>query len=555
MENKTNQVSKTTKLVMAATLFAGILLSYLGLKMIIDDSNKSYKENMNNETPVVSETKEAGIQIDDIKNNNQSESKPKEENKKPTKTEIIENNETNKPKETKVDTKTETEKSVKTNNNENTNNTSSNNNSNTPTTNTNNITNNTSNSNTTNNSNTNNTTNNNIESSSSIDLSKIVSDKEIIPDKYNTGTKGNLTKYNFDMDLGLKFKLSGNTVVINFTFEQNHKPEITIQNIDFTNYDKVAIYGGGEEITDSKIKLIFKNCKFNFITTTANLDTDISVVFENCSIQNFGGSNASFNKCFFGGSSHDGMNPHRNVTVRNSYFAGINTYDAQNARHYDGVQIYGSNTIDNLLVENLKFYNCRFEVPAINEVRNGVPSKSGVNAPIMFALEYDNGNNVTFENIIANGGGYSVYATTKNGISYKNVTFKNIKLGYAHLFGILYPMTDANKANTKFINFGYYDSLYVSSVWRDKNGIHVITTNDTLIERKLTCETDTNTYNFTIQAHPKLTRENNSTFKFSQMPYDLDKVINEPNAKFVRCYDTTTTNELSNKNLIRTQKF
>ena len=62
-------------------------------------------------------------------------------------------------------------------------------------------------------------------------------------------------------------------------------------------------------------------------------------------------------------------------------------------------------------------------------------------------------------------------------------------------------------------------------------------------------------YNFTIQAHPKLTRENNSTFKFSQMPYDLDKVINEPNAKFVRCYDTTTTNELSNKNLIRTQKF
>lgn len=386
-------------------------------------------------------------------------------------------------------------------------------------------------------------------------LENIVSDKIVIPDKYNTGVKGNLTKYNLDMDLGLKIKMSGNAVVINFAFKQNHIPEIVIQNIDFTDYDKVAIYGGGENITDTKIKLIFKNCKFNFVSTPANFDTDITVEFQNCTIQNFGGSNASFNKCFFGGSSHDGMNPHRNVTVKNSYFAGINTYDANNARHYDGVQMFGSNTIDNLLVENLKFYNCRFEVPAINETRNGVPSKSGVNAPIMFALEYDNGNNVTFENIIANGGGYSVYATTKNGVSYKNLTFKNVKLGYGHLFGKLYPMTDTNKANTKFINFGYYDSLYIGSVWKDSKAIHISTTNDTLIERKLTCKTDKDTYNFNIPAHPKLTRENNSTFKFNQMPYDIDNKINDTSAKYIKCYDTTNTDILSNEILIRTQKF
>ena len=383
----------------------------------------------------------------------------------------------------------------------------------------------------------------------------IVSDKSVIPDKYNTGSKGSLKKYTPEMELGITFKMSGNTPVINFTNKQNHISEVTIKDIDFTNYDKVAIYGGGEDVTDIKIKLTFKNCKFNSITTASNLDTDITILFENCSIKSFGGSNASFNKCFFGGSSHDGMNPHRNITVKNSYFAGTNTYDANNARHYDGVQIYGSNTIDNLLVENLKFYNCRFEVPAINEVRNGVPSKSGVNAPIMFALEYDNGNNVTFENIIANGGGYSVYASTKNGVSYKNLTFKNIKLGYAHLFGILYPMTDANKANTKFINFGYYDSLYVSSVWKDSKGVHIITTNDTLIERKLTCETDKGNFNFTMKAHPKLTRENNSTFKFSQMPYDIDNTIKDNSIKYIKCYDTTEKESLEQSNLIRTQKF
>lgn len=387
------------------------------------------------------------------------------------------------------------------------------------------------------------------------ETTNIVSDKSVIPDKYNTGSKGSLTKYNPDMNLGLKIKMSSNTPVINFAFEENHIPEITIKNIDFTNYDKVAIYGGGEDVTDIKIKLIFKNCKFNQVTTPANLDTNITVVFENCSIQNFGGSNATFNKCFFGGSSYDGMNPHRNITVKNSYFAGTNTYDAEKSRHYDGVQMYGSNTIDNLLVENIKFSNCRFEVPVINEVRNGIPSKSGVNAPIMFQLEYDNGNNVTFENIIANGGGYSIYASTKNGVSYKNLTFKNVKIGYAHLFGILYPMTDNNKANTKFINFDHYDSLYVSSVWKDSKGIHVITTNDTLIERKLTCQTNKGSFEFNMKAHPKLTRENNSTFKFSQMPYDIDNIITDKDIKYVKCYDTTNTDILSSENLIRTQKL
>ena len=382
----------------------------------------------------------------------------------------------------------------------------------------------------------------------------IVSDKSVIPDKYNTGSKGSLKKYTPEMELGITFKMSGNTPVINFTNKQNHISEVTIKDIDFTNYDKVAIYGGGEDVTDIKIKLTFKNCKFNSITTASNLDTDITVSFENCSIKNFGGSNASFNKCFFGGSSHDGMNPHRNITVKNSYFAGTNTYDANNARHYDGVQMFGSNTIDNLLVENIKFNNCRFEVPAINEVRNGIPSKSGVNAPIMFQLEYDNGNNVIFENIIANGGGYSVYANTKNGVSYKNLTFKNVKIGYAHLFGILYPMTDSNKANTKFINFGHYDSLYVSSVFKDSKGVHIITTNDTLIERKLTCVTDKGNFTFDMPAHPKLTRENNSQFKFSEMPYDIDNIIKDSSIKYVKCYDTTIE-DINTNNLIRTQKL
>ncbi len=584
---------KNGKLGISTLIASAVVVIIVGFVFTIIDSNKEYVKNnkTNNveikneerndiekkETETKTETnstkeikEETKKEVKETKTETKTETKKEvKETKTETKTETkkettkTNSNTTKTETTTKVETKTETKKDNEANININVSNNNSviinDNGSSTTNANSTKPNNNTNNSQNANNNNqTTNTPTNQAQEPTQIetvDLSKIVSDKTIIPDKYNTGVKGSLTKYNFGMDLGLLIKLSGNAVVFNFTFKQNHIPEITIQNMDFTGYDKVAIYGGGENATDSKIKLIFKNCKFNFVSTPANLDTDITVEFQNCSIQNFGGSNASFNKCFFGGSSHDGMNPHRNVTVKNSYFAGINTYDAQNARHYDGVQMYGSNTIDNLLVENLKFTNCRFEVPAINEVRNGVPSKSGVNAPIMFALEYDNGNNVTFENIIANGGGYSVYAGTKNGVSYKNLTFKNVKIGYAHLFGILYPMTDANKANTKFINFDHYDSLYVSSVWKDNKGVHVITTNDTLIERKLTCETDKGNFNFNMPAHPKLTRENNNTFKFSQMPYDIDNTITNKDIKYVKCYDTTNTDTLSNENLIRTQKF
>ena len=58
-----------------------------------------------------------------------------------------------------------------------------------------------------------------------------------------------------------------------------------------------------------------------------------------------------------------------------------------------------------------------------------------------------------------------------------------------------------------------------------------------------------------MKAHPKLTRENNSTFKFSQMPYDIDNTIKDNSIKYIKCYDTTGKESLEQSNLIRTQKF
>lgn len=458
---------------------------------------------------------------------------------------------------------TTTTKKTTTTNSNNTSNTKTNTNSTSTSQNTNTSTNTNSTSTNTNTQTQTNTNTNNTNSQSSntntIDLTKIISDKEIIPDKYNTGASGNLTKYAFGDDLGGLFVLLSGVSdeplpTINFLFAQNQQSNYVIENIDFTDYFKIQFISYA---VPNKVKITFKNCKFKYIAVAQAIDDNISFEFNNCTIETFGGSNATFNHCKFGKGSEDSINAYKNVIVKNSYISDIAAYNSTKELHYDGVQIFGLSSNSNFLVQNIHFYNTRFETPYIREVRDGVQSKSYVNAPIMLQLEFGNATDISFENVYVNGGGYSVYSTVlKNKpYTYSDVSFKNVKIGYAHLFGELYEMKPGLEAKTEFTNFGHYDSLYVSSVWKDNNGIHVITTNDTLVERKLTCETDNGKYNFTIQAHPKLTMDNSANYKFSDMPYDIDKTINDKDAKFIKCYDTTSTDTLSETNLIRTQKF
>lgn len=386
----------------------------------------------------------------------------------------------------------------------------------------------------------------------------IVSDREIIPDKYNTGVSGNLTKYTHgDNVAGLRILLSGTQdeplPTINFLHKENQNSKYVIQNIDFTKYERIQIINYN---VNNKIKLIFKNCKFDRITTSADMNDNISFEFDHCTISSFNGSNSTFNYCRFGSGNFDAITPYKNIYVNHSYIADIAAYTTGGEKHFDGVQISGTNGDYNFLVHDIHFYNTRFETPHVLEVRNGIPSTSYVNAPIMVQLEFNNATDISFENVIANGGGYTVYSTANkksymtNDVTYDRVSYKNVKIGYGHLYHELYPMKEELKAKTTFTNFGHYDSLYVTSVWKDNKGVHVITSNDTIIPRKLTCETNNGSFNFNIPSHPKLTKDNRVNYSFKDMPYDIDKVINDKNASYIKCYDTTT-----GKNLIRTQKL
>ena len=390
------------------------------------------------------------------------------------------------------------------------------------------------------------------------ELEQIVSDTIIMPDKYNTGIVSNDQKIFIIGDELAGFLVQESpkgVAVINFYHKQNiSKENVYIENMDFSNYD-FRFYNHGTP--DHEIKITFYNCIFGSIGTPVNCDDKISFYFNNCSIRHHGGSNATFDRCKFEGHVSDGMNPNKNVTVKNSYFYVVDTYTSKGEAHYDGVHMFGCNSAacKGLPVENIYFYNTRFETPYFSEKRDGVTSTSYVNASIMFALEYSNGNNIVFENIYANGGGYSIYAGASKGMSYTNAIFKDVKVGYGHLYGILYPMKEQDKENTTFINFGHYDKLLVGSVWKDDNGVHISTTNDTLIERELTCVTNKGTYVFKVNAHPKLSKKTAYDYTFYDMPYDINETIEKDDILYVKCYDTTETNELTDENLIRTQRF
>ena len=205
----------------------------------------------------------------------------------------------------------------------------------------------------------------------------------------------------------------------------------------------------------------------------------------------------------------------------------------------------------NSMVKNVLFSNCRFEVPAVQSTT----STSSVNACIMLQLEYNDGDNINFEDCILNGGGYTIYAWTKfDHLKLTNVNFKNIRVGDAKLYGNIYPKIGENVVvisvnnndnvnkyyiivnkqekevikektdNVVFKDVTDQDALYVSSVWNDGSKIHVIVSNDTDEERILRVVSGTVVTEYVIKpclGGSKLRYENFDP-PFEEFPFDID---------------------------------
>ena len=355
-------------------------------------------------------------------------------------------------------------------------------------------------------------------------------DTNEIPDKYNTGTTGELTTIEMGALVnGVQMSAGDNSTVNVFDFFYRNTDlsgTITFENMDFSQYP-VALRNADK--VDREIHLIFKNCKFTkFAMPQAT--TSISCEFTNCTFNSCSGSNAEFNYCQFGQTYSDGLVPFQNVEVNNCLFYDFTSVIATGGElHIDGTQIYGKAGID---VTNVSYNGCRFEVPPIENKK----STAYVNACIMLQMEYSNADDVSFNDCIVNGGGYTIYARAINDYALTDITFDNIQFGCTSSYGYVYP--DVSQGVT-FSNISNTDSLYIGSVWKDEEGdMHLSVTNDTNQDRELTVIMGEVTYTKIIPACPTKAEFSDST-TYSSMPFDMDIEI-PYDVDYYVCYDTTT---------------
>ena len=350
-------------------------------------------------------------------------------------------------------------------------------------------------------------------------------DRNVIPDRYNCGAKGTLTKVlASDIVNGLQLGESGG--INSFDFFNNNTAiagEIHFNSYDFSDYI-VAVYNADQ--IDRDITLVFENCKFSFFRSLSD-HPKVNLVFKSCTFNGFYGSCADFSYCKFGDYYKDGLVPFHDVTVRNCYFSNFSSTDETGAGvHTDGTQIYGK---EGLNAENIRYEHCRFEIPHI-------PGPNAVNACIMLQMEYSNGINISFNDCICNGGGYTIYAFAKyKGFEYyQNVEISNIAVGQSRMFGSLYPtVTDG----VVISNIYDTDSLYVASVWKVNGKTHLSVTNDTLQDRLLVVYADGVRYDFTIPA----TRGGKTDHFdcFEDYPIDIDICL-DADCQYVVCFDRTS---------------
>lgn len=365
-------------------------------------------------------------------------------------------------------------------------------------------------------------------------------DITVIPDKYNTGCSGSLIAFdesNADDFYGIKYSVMNDGETINLYLKNiDLSSPVTIKDIDFSGYTFLITNQGNLK---QQANLTFENCKFDKFRMSGY--GMIDYVFNNCTFANCSGYDMTMNSCYFGGASlGDGLNPMKNVTVNNSFFANLvkPATDASQTNHIDGTQMFGINTssveegaIDN---ENIHYRNCRFEVPYLPYTYTA----GAMNCVITFTLNYGNAKNISFEDIYVNGGTYYTIAISGDEkYEMSNVTFKNVYMGGARKSDDL----TGNKINEVTLdNVVPTSALYVSSVWKD-NGIHLSVTNDTNVERTLKIVTDNGEYTETIPACPVTMLVEKDSTHYENLPFDMD--ITVPDADWVVAYDITNSIE------------
>lgn len=364
-----------------------------------------------------------------------------------------------------------------------------------------------------------------------------------IPDKYNTGADmvtcvEAIPETGVVLENGLQFRDDDGTMCyIDFNKSPNSTAsgEYVFENINFSSKTGWVGYGNVTNYQGTGVKLIFNNCKFyNF---KSNNDNElIECEFNNCSFRSVAGSNMVFNECFFGGQSEfetvtdDAMMPGTNVVFNNCYCADLIVKTEMPGRgHLDGMQT--------LKAQDLYFNNCRWEVPDINYT-----SKQGEFSYAIF-IQSDSVENVIFDHCYINGGGYySISVTDSDPINCRII--EPFIGGSFYGDSAFYPNNSSytNSAEAVTENPKLYDSIYVSSVWKDNDGTaNVIVTNDTLVDRTLRIITEDGYTDHVIPRTYRPAEYEADTKDFTDLPIDLKYTVTG-DAEYIVCYDITDIN-------------
>ncbi|MBO7150488.1 MAG: leucine-rich repeat domain-containing protein, partial [Clostridia bacterium] len=274
------------------------------------------------------------------------------------------------------------------------------------------------------------------------------------------------------------------------------------------------------------------------VTTARDGSVPVTFEFNDCTLTMFDGSNATFRRCLFTDSYYyDGMNPFQNVFVYDSAILDKAPVNYDKEMHTDGVQIYGYQGLE---AKNLHFDNLRVELPIVYYT----DSYALGNTPFMISLDYNNAQDISFTNCIANGGGNMIvlYDNPKHkdpGYKMTDIVLSNIRTGANYTYGSFSTVLENSVMGEDILveNLTKTTTLYVASIWQENGETHFSVSNDTAALRTLVIMTDRGTYTYEIPACPLFAEVLKDTF-YSSFPFDIDLAIPEA-CEYAVLYDVT----------------
>ena len=363
-------------------------------------------------------------------------------------------------------------------------------------------------------------------------------DLNIIPDKKNTGCDTSLittTVSSAGTYNGIVYGTTGTRRSFEFQYSANKNlgATVTIENTMFPD--------GLQDINVHLIARIitFNNCYFvgRYAVPAGN---NATYIYNNCSFEYCSPSYSNFYNCKFlrTTGAGDGMNPYRDVYVYDSYIYDLVHLTTATNVHCDGVQIFGHSTTD---ATNIHYIRCRKITPMFPI--SGQATGTYANAPIMIQLESSNGIDISFEDCIINGGGYSIYAWAKTaGLTLTDVLLKNISVGGAKRYGTTYPTVSDG---VTFENIYNTSKLYISSTPKTGADTIITVSNDTLIEKTLIICSNLGTQTFIIapclSSAVIMQEPITQYYSFDDYPFDLEHNIGA--VDWFVAYDTSIADE------------